>query len=78
MPFDLTTLDEPLKTLAAYDWGADAAPFKAIDAAVIEIEGGSSVHKPPFFARFLRKSHLKILKVKALPMRFAHWHFMLE
>ena len=35
MPFDLTTLDEPLKTLAAYDWGADAAPFKAIDAAVI-------------------------------------------
>jgi hypothetical protein len=35
MPFDLTTLDEPFKALAAYDWGADAAPFKTIDAAVI-------------------------------------------
>ncbi len=35
MPFDPTTLDEPFKALAAYDWGADAAPFKTIDAAVI-------------------------------------------
>jgi hypothetical protein len=35
MSFDPTTLDEPLKALAAYDWGADATPFKTIDAAVI-------------------------------------------
>lgn len=35
MPFDLTTLDAPFQALSAYDWGADAAPFKTIDAAVI-------------------------------------------
>jgi hypothetical protein len=35
MPFDPTTLDEPFKALAAYDWAADATPLKKIDAAVI-------------------------------------------
>lgn len=35
MPFDPTTLDAPFQALAAYDWGADAAPLSAIDAAVM-------------------------------------------
>lgn len=35
MAFDLSTLDAPFTTLAAYDWGADAAPLTTIDKAVI-------------------------------------------
>lgn len=35
MPFDPTALDAAFKSLAAYDWAADPAPFQMIDAAVI-------------------------------------------
>ena len=35
MPFDTTTLDSPFTALAAFDWGADAAPLGVIDAAVV-------------------------------------------
>mgnify|MGYP006280720433 CR=1 FL=1 len=35
MAFDSSKLDAPFAALAAYDWGADAAAFKAIDAAVV-------------------------------------------
>ena len=35
MAFDLSTLDAPFAALAAYNWGADAAPLAAIDKAVI-------------------------------------------
>jgi hypothetical protein len=35
MAFDTATLDAPFTALAAYEWGADAAPFAAIDRAVI-------------------------------------------
>jgi hypothetical protein len=35
MAFDMTTLDEPFKALAAYDWGGDAAVFRTIDAATV-------------------------------------------
>lgn len=38
MAFDITTLDAPFQSLAAYDWGADAAFLKTIDAAVIAAE----------------------------------------
>jgi hypothetical protein len=43
MSFDPTTLDEPFKALAAYDWAADAAPFKTIDAAVIAAQADKSL-----------------------------------
>lgn len=35
MAFDPTTLDAAWAALAAYDWGADAAPLAALDAAVV-------------------------------------------
>jgi hypothetical protein len=35
MAFDLAVLDAPFAALKAYDWGADAVPFKVIDDAVI-------------------------------------------
>ena len=35
MAYDLTTLDAPFAALKAFDWGADAAAFQPIDAAVI-------------------------------------------
>lgn len=35
VPFDLASLDAPFAALQAYDWGADATPFKVIDAAVV-------------------------------------------
>lgn len=35
MAFDRSTLDAPFTALAAFDWGADAAPLATIDRAVI-------------------------------------------
>lgn len=35
VPIDIASLDAPFAALEAYDWGADATPFKAIDAAVV-------------------------------------------
>jgi hypothetical protein len=35
MPIDIATLAGPFEALVAYDWGADAASFKDIDAAVV-------------------------------------------
>lgn len=35
MAFDTTTLDAPFAALAGFDWGADATPLAAIDAAVV-------------------------------------------
>jgi HEAT repeat protein len=35
MAFDPATLDAACAALAAYDWGADAAPLAALDAAVV-------------------------------------------
>lgn len=35
MAFDTTTLDAPFVALAGFDWGGDAAPLAAIDAAVV-------------------------------------------
>lgn len=43
MAFDITTLDEPFKALAAYDWGADTAAFKTIDAAVVAAPADAAV-----------------------------------
>lgn len=43
MAFDITTLDSPFQSLAAYDWGADAAPFKTIDAAVIAAQADAAL-----------------------------------
>lgn len=43
MPFDISTLDEPFKSLAAFDWGVDAAFFKTIDAAVIAAHGDTAL-----------------------------------
>jgi hypothetical protein len=43
MAFDAQTLDAPFTALAAYDWGADAAPFKTIDAAVVAAHGDASL-----------------------------------
>ena len=39
MAFDSTTLDAPFTALAAFDWGADAAPLATIDAAVVAAHG---------------------------------------
>ena len=35
MALDPATLDAPFAALQAYDWGADAGPLAAIDAAVV-------------------------------------------
>jgi HEAT repeat protein len=43
MAFDLATLDAPFAALKAYDWGADAAPFKTIDDAVIAAHGDADL-----------------------------------
>lgn len=43
MAFDLATLDAPFAALKAYDWGADAAPFKTIDDAVIVVHGDAAL-----------------------------------
>jgi HEAT repeat protein len=43
MAFDLTTLDAPFAALKTYDWGADAAPFKVIDDAVIAAHGDAAL-----------------------------------
>lgn len=43
MAFDLATLDAPFAALAAYDWGGDAAAFKAIDEAVIAAHADAAV-----------------------------------
>ncbi|MGB8852888.1 MAG: HEAT repeat domain-containing protein [Pirellulales bacterium] len=43
MPFDLTTLDGPFVALKAFDWGGDAAPLAAIDAAVIAAHGDAAL-----------------------------------
>jgi hypothetical protein len=43
MAFDLATLDAPFAALKAYDWGADAAPFKTIDDAVIAAHGDAAL-----------------------------------
>ncbi len=43
MAFDITTLDAPFQSLVAYDWGADAAPLKMIDAAVIAAQADAAL-----------------------------------
>jgi len=43
MAFDPATLDAPFVALAAYDWDADPAPLKAIDAAVVAAGTDSGV-----------------------------------
>ena len=43
MPFDTTTLDSPFAALAAFDWGADAAPLGVIDAAVVAAHGDAAL-----------------------------------
>jgi len=43
MPLDLASLDAPFAALAAYDWGGDATPFKAIDDAVVAAHGDSTL-----------------------------------
>jgi hypothetical protein len=43
MPFDLTSLDGPFAALKAFDWGGDAAPLAAIDAAVIAAHGDAAL-----------------------------------
>jgi HEAT repeat protein len=43
MPFDPTTLDGPFAALAAFDWGADAAPLAVIDAAVVAAHGDDTL-----------------------------------
>jgi hypothetical protein len=45
MPFDPATLDAPFEALAAYDWGADSAFFKTIDAAVIAAHADPALRK---------------------------------
>jgi len=37
MAYDSASLDKPLEALKAFDWGGDAAPLQAIDAAVIAV-----------------------------------------
>jgi hypothetical protein len=39
MAHDINSIDGPFRSLEAYDWGADAGFFKAIDAAVIAAHG---------------------------------------
>lgn len=43
MAFDTATLDAPFAALGAFDWGADAAAFKTIDAAVIAAHDDESL-----------------------------------
>ena len=43
MAFDLSTLDAPFTALQAFDWGADAAPLQAIDAAVVAAHGETAL-----------------------------------
>ncbi len=43
MPFDLASLDAPFAALKAYDWGADAEPFKTIDDAVVAAHGDAAL-----------------------------------
>ncbi len=43
MAYDLASLDAPFSSLQAYDWGADAGFFKAIDDAVIAAHGDAAV-----------------------------------
>jgi HEAT repeat protein len=49
MAFDTTTLDTPFAALAGFDWGGDAAPLAAIDAAVV------AAHSDAALARDLEK-----------------------
>jgi len=37
MAYDSASLDKPLETLKAFDWGGDTAAFEPIDAAVIAV-----------------------------------------
>ena len=37
MAYDSASLDKPLEALKAFDWGGDAAPLQAIDAAVVAV-----------------------------------------
>lgn len=43
MAFDLASLEPPFASLQAYDWGAEAGFFKAIDDAVIAAHGDATV-----------------------------------
>lgn len=43
MAYDLASLDAPFSSLQAYDWGADAGFFKAIDDAVIAAYGDAAL-----------------------------------
>lgn len=42
MAYDPASLDAPFAALAAFDWGHDAAPLKAIDDAVIASHGDAT------------------------------------
>lgn len=43
MALDPATLDGPFAALQAYDWGADAGPLAAIDAAVVAAHGDQTL-----------------------------------
>ena len=43
MAYDPASLDAPFAALTAFDWGHDAAPLGAIDAAVIAAHGDAAV-----------------------------------
>jgi HEAT repeat protein len=43
MTFDRISLDDEFKALAAFDWGADAAPLARIDAAVVAWHGEAAL-----------------------------------
>lgn len=43
MPIDPASLDAPFATLATLDWGGDAKPLAAIDAAVVAAHGDAAL-----------------------------------
>jgi len=43
MAFDPASLDAPFAALATFDWGGDAKPLSAIDAAVVAAHGDASL-----------------------------------
>jgi hypothetical protein len=43
MAYDPASLDAPFAALKAYDWGADAAAFQPIDAAVVAAHGDAGL-----------------------------------
>jgi len=43
MAFDPASLDAPFEALASFDWGGDAQPLAAIDAAVVAAHGDAAL-----------------------------------